>query len=168
MSSSSSGAPDPGSSGIMNSGHGGGPDIGTAARLKAQMQADAPRPLNTVVVGSDEGEDGERPLRIGTGVDSDREDPIETIPVWPEEALLQVRDHLRLSVSRSLRFPSPSPTIDLVSNRHTCAFTPYYHLLVWTIGCRTRNIHRSYTRIFGSGLTHLLITLRHPNDWNRS
>ena len=103
----------------MNSG---GPDIGTAARLKAQMQANALRPLNTVAVGSDEGEEGERPLRMGTGVDSGREDPAEAIPVWPEETLLQVRDYLWLSVSRSLRFPSP--TINLVSDRRTRAFTP--------------------------------------------
>ena len=85
------------------------------------MQADALRPLNLGSVGH-EGEDGEGPLRMGTGVGSDREDPAETIPVWPEEILRQVGDYLWLGVSRSLR--SPSPTIDLVSIRRTRASTP--------------------------------------------
>ena len=92
----------------MKSGQGEAPNVGTAARLKAQMQADALRPLNTGSVGSGEGENDERPLRMGTGVDSDREDPVETIPVWPEETLRQVGDYLWLSVSRSFRFPSPT------------------------------------------------------------
>jgi len=85
------------------------------------MQADALRPLTSGSVGGGEGEDGERPLRMGTGVSSDREDPAEAIPVWPEETLLQVGDYLWLSVSLSFRFPSP--TIDVVSNRRTRAFT---------------------------------------------
>jgi len=113
LSSSSLGISDPGASDSTKSGQGGGPDAGTAARLKAQMQADALRPLNSGSVGSNGGEDGERPLRMGTGVGSDGGDPVETIPVWPEESLLQVSDHLWLSVSRSLSFPSP--TIDFVA-----------------------------------------------------
>jgi hypothetical protein len=105
LSSSSSAVPDPGVSDTTKSGRWGGPDPGTTARLKAQMQADALRPLNPGSVGSDEDEDGERPLRMGTAVDPDRIDPVEAITVWPEETLLQVGDYLRLSVSRFLRFP---------------------------------------------------------------
>lgn len=105
LSSSSSAVPDPGVSDTTKSGQRGGPDAGTTARLKAQMQADALRPLNPGSVGSDEDEDGERPLRMGTAVDPDRIDPVEAITVWPEETLLQVGDYLRLNVSRFLRFP---------------------------------------------------------------
>ena len=78
-------------------------DPGAAARLKAQIQADALRPLNISSVENEE-EGGERPLRMGTGADSDRNGSDDTVavPLWPEETLLQVGDYLRLSVSLSL------------------------------------------------------------------
>ena len=104
--SSSSGVPEPGSSDIMKSGQEEGTDNGAAARLKVQMQADALRPLNSGSVGSDEDEEGGRPLRMETGMDSDRKDPAENIAVWPDETLLQVGDYLRLSVSRFLQYRS--------------------------------------------------------------
>ena len=87
------------------SGQGEAPGAGAAARLKAQMQADALRPLSSDSVGSGEDEDGECPLRVGTGVDSSQEDHAEAIAVWSEEMLLQIGGYLRLSVSCSLRFP---------------------------------------------------------------
>lgn len=90
--------------GVVEPGQG-GTDLGTTARLKAQMQADALRPLSTSSVGGEEGDD-ERPLRMGTCVDSDGQDHDEAIAVWPEETLLQVGGYLRLSVSRILRFTS--------------------------------------------------------------
>ena len=97
---------------ITKSGQEGGPDTGAIARLKAQMQADALLPLNSGSVGSGEDEDGECPLRMGTGVDSSQEDLAEAIAVWPEETLLQISDYLWLSVSLSLRFP-PWPSFGL-------------------------------------------------------
>jgi len=111
LSTSPSGVPDPGPSDITISGWGVEPDAGTAARLKTQMQADALQPLNTGSVGSDEGEDGDHPLRMGTGVHADRGDPAESVAVWPEETLLQVGDYLRLGVSRFPLSPRRPPTI---------------------------------------------------------
>ena len=64
------------------------------------MQADALRPVNSGLVGNDEGEGDDGPLRMGTGADPDRTDLGETVAVWPEETLLQVADYLRLNVSR--------------------------------------------------------------------
>ncbi|KAF9649634.1 hypothetical protein BDM02DRAFT_3094437 [Thelephora ganbajun] len=90
LASSSSVFPDP------------GPDGGMATRLKAQMQTDALRPLDPGPIGNDEDGDDERPLRMRTGVDSDRKEPAETTAVWPEETLLQVSDYLRLSASQRL------------------------------------------------------------------
>jgi len=105
LSSSSSTVPDLGPSGIAKSGYGEGPEAGTAARLKAQMQADALRPLVSGSVGSDdEGDDDKRPLRMGTGADPNRKEPAATVAVWPEETLLQVGGYLQLSVSRFLHF----------------------------------------------------------------
>lgn len=101
-SSSSELVPDSGPSGSVKPNQG-GPDGGTAARLKARMQADALRPLNASPVGD---EDEERPLPMRTGVDPGQEDHVETA-VWPEETLLQVGDYLRLSVSHPLCLPTP-------------------------------------------------------------
>jgi hypothetical protein len=103
-SSQSSVVPDPGPSDIEKLCQG-GPDAGKAARLKAQMEADALQPLKSSSGGGEVDEDDERPLRVGTGVSSDRDDHVETVAVWPEETLLQVGDYLRLSVSNSLHFP---------------------------------------------------------------
>lgn len=100
-SSSSSGVLDPGPPATTKPGEGTRTDAGTATRLKAQMQADALRPLHSVSAGGDEDEDDERLLSVGTGVDSDRKDPAKIVTVWPEETLLQVGDYLRLSVSDS-------------------------------------------------------------------
>lgn len=111
---SPSGVPDPGPSDITKSTRGGGPDAATAARLKAQIQADALRPLSTGSVGCDEGEDDDRPLRMGTGVHADRGDPAESVAVWPEESLLQVGDYLQLGVSRFPLFPSSA--VDSTAN----------------------------------------------------
>lgn len=115
LSSSSSGIHDPGPSDIAKTGQGMGSDAGTAARLKAQMQADALRPLNSDSAGSDDGEDGERPLRTGTGVDSDQRDVAETVPVWPEETLIEVGNYLRLSVSR-FQLPQPPAPVPFSRN----------------------------------------------------
>ena len=102
------------------SGQGGGHDTGTASRLKARMQADALRPLNSDSVGSDEDEGGERPLRMGTGVGSDRDDPAEPVAVWPEEMLVQAGNYLRLSVSCFLQFPPGRPSIQpLIAHART-------------------------------------------------
>lgn len=100
--SASSGDPDHSALKVSESGQG-GTDAGAIARLKAQMQAEALRPLNTSSVGNEE--DDERPLRMGTDVDPGGKDHDESVAVWPEEILLQVGDYLRLSVSRVLHFP---------------------------------------------------------------
>jgi len=97
-----SGVPDPGSPDISKSGKGAGTDSGTAARLKAQMQADALKPLYSVPAGNGEDDDDDRPLRMGTGIDSDQKDPGEIVAVWPEETLVRVSNYLQLSVSRFL------------------------------------------------------------------
>jgi len=102
LSSSSSGAPDPGSSDTTNSGDVGGLEAGTAARLKAQMEADALRPLDSGSVGSDGDDDDERPLRMRTAVDPDGKDLASTVVVWPEETLLQVGGYLQLSAPQRL------------------------------------------------------------------
>ena len=104
LSSSPLDVPDPGSSDISKSGKEAGTGAGTAARLKAQMQADSLRPLHPVSAGSDEDDGDGRPL-LGIDVDSDQKDPGETVAVWPEETLLQVGDYLQLSVSCFLCFP---------------------------------------------------------------
>jgi len=92
--------PGPGSLGTGKAGQS-GPDAGTAVRLKVQIQADALQPLNT---GSVENEDdeGERPLRMGTGADTERNDDAESVVVWPEETLHQVSDYLRLGAPQRL------------------------------------------------------------------
>ena len=112
LSSSSSGAPGPGSSDVTRPGQGEGLETGTSARLKAQMQADALRPLKSGSIGNGEDEDGECLLRMGTGADSDREDPVETIAVWPEETLHAVGDYLRLRVS--CPFPAFPPRFPFI------------------------------------------------------
>ncbi|KAF9779482.1 hypothetical protein BJ322DRAFT_1101710 [Thelephora terrestris] len=88
-SSSSLLVPASGSSGTTKSGQG-GPDAGAADRLKAKMQADALQPLNAGPVG---GEDDERPLRMGTGVDPEGKDHAETVAA--PQRLEQVLEYLR-------------------------------------------------------------------------
>lgn len=102
-SSSSSGILDLSFAGISSSGK---IEVGTAARLKIQMQADAIGPLDLVPTEIDEDDEG--PLRMGTCANSDLKDPDEAVAVWPEDALLQVSDYLRLSVSSFHIFPSPT------------------------------------------------------------
>ena len=98
-----SGVPDPGSPDISKSGKGAGTDSGTTARLKAQMQADALKPLYSMSAGNGEDDDDDdRPLRMGTGIDSDQKDPDDIVAVWPEETLVRVSNYLQLSVSRFL------------------------------------------------------------------
>ena len=96
--SSSSGDQDLGSLKTVASGLGGA-NPGTAARLKAQMQADELRPLDASSEGSDEGD--KRPLPMGVGGDSDGKEQDEVMTLWPEETLLQAGDYLRLNVSHS-------------------------------------------------------------------
>jgi hypothetical protein len=86
----------------------------------------------------DNDDDDGRPLQMETGVDTDQKDPCETVAVWPEEALLQVGNYLRLSVSCFYVFPSP--VIDLAASR-VCL--PQYHISIRvTIGSMLI-IHRS-------------------------
>ena len=87
------------------------------------MQADALRTLHSVSIGSDEDDDDEGPLRMGTGADSDQKDPSETFAVWPEETLLQVGNYLRLSVSCFLCFPLSVSRV----------YTFQHHTFVWVI-----------------------------------
>ena len=97
--SSPSGDQDPGPLRVVKSGQGGA-DAGTAARLKAQMQADGLRPLDAGSIGNEE--DDERRLRMGAEAVPDGKDHDEAVAVWPEETLIQAGDYLRLSVSRIL------------------------------------------------------------------
>ena len=157
-SSSSSAIPVAGSPGTIKPGPQ-VPDAGAAARLKAQMQADALRPLDAGSVGDEGDEEDERRIRMGSGVDLGREDHDGTVAVWPEETLLQVGDYLRLNVSGTLR--SPLQILPCLVTPFPC---PSDCCVVNTRTTRAAPVHPDES--FYPKLTSLIKPRRH-NDWSR-
>jgi len=141
---------DPNSSDITEPGRGEGTEAGSAARLRAQMQVDALRPLDSTSSGSDEDQDEKRLLCMGTGVDFDRKDSTENIAVWPEETLLQVGEYLRLSVSRFLRFTSLAVIARISSSQHHSIV--WVTLVAWPTVLTVLFYYSSCTTPFGSEL----------------